>query len=73
MKIIFILALIAGVFFALPVGEWLKMSLRSRLHFDANSVFILQVLGDLTLICLLIFSIAATASAAFMPGLYGSF
>jgi len=69
----FVLALIVGVIFAFPIGQRLKALIGNPTCFDSISGVLFQLLGDLILIFLLIFSIAATASATFMPGLYGGF
>ena len=69
----FVIALLAGIFFAFPVDQWLKNLLRDHISDGRAAKFIFQLLGDMALVLILIFSIAATASTTFMPGLYGSF
>jgi len=69
----FVLALLAGVIFSFPVEQWLKDWLYARISDGSRSRFVFQLLGDMALILILLFSIAATSSATFMPGLYGRF
>lgn len=69
----FVIALIAGVIFSLPVN-----SLFDRLHHRLTARKILPSLafrfvGDVMLTLLLLVSIAAMAGSAFMPGIYEVF
>jgi len=69
----FVIALLAAMIISLPIGDWLKNRLLNRTGDGFAMKFMLQIFGDLVLILILIFSIAATASFTFMPGLYGNF
>lgn len=69
----FVIALFAGVFFSFPVDQWLKNLIRDNINSGSVMEFIFQLLGDIVLILILIFSIAANASTTFMPSLYGGF
>ena len=69
----FVLALLLGILFSLPVSQWLN-NLSKRILGDRLALkFTVQAFGDLGLIFILIASIAATASSTFMPGIYGKF
>ena len=69
----FVLALLLGVLFSFPVGQWLD-SLLKKIPDDWLALKIsFQVVSDLSLIFILIISIAATASSTFAPGIYGAF
>lgn len=69
----FVLALLLGVLFSFPVGQWLD-SLLKKIPDDRLALKIsFQVVSDLSLIFILIISIAATASSTFAPGIYGAF
>ena len=69
----FVVALVAGLLFALPVGKWLQVVFDRRVP-DGRAVRTsAQVLYDLALSVLLLASIAATASSTFLPGIYGKF
>ena len=69
----FVLSLLAGVLFALPVGLWLPGILGRIPENRPMRKITLQVFSDLTLIFILIIAIAATTSATFAPGIYGAF
>jgi len=69
----FLLALAAGILFSLPVGGWLQKQIdqftRERLAVQLP----LQVLYDFWLVFIFLMSVASTATAAFQPGIYGTF
>jgi alginate O-acetyltransferase complex protein AlgI len=69
----FLLALAAGILFSLPVGGWLQKQIdqftRERLAIQLP----LQVLYDFWLVFIFLMSVASTATAAFQPGIYGTF
>jgi alginate O-acetyltransferase complex protein AlgI len=69
----FVIALVAGILFSLPVSQWLASKLKAIT--DENLVLKIawQVLNDLSLIVLLLLAIAATASSTFTPSIYGAF
>lgn len=69
----FVIALFAGVIFSFPVNQWLKNLIRDNINSGSAMEFIFQLFGDIILVLVLIFSIAATASTTFMPSLYGGF
>jgi alginate O-acetyltransferase complex protein AlgI len=67
----FLLALAAGLLFSFPIGSWLQKQVEGF----ARDRFVIsrQILYDLWLAFILLASIAATANAAFQPGIYGTF
>jgi alginate O-acetyltransferase complex protein AlgI len=65
----FLLALAAGILLSFPVGGWLQKRAETILPAQLPR----QILYDLWLVFLLLASIAATANAAFQPGIYGTF
>ncbi len=69
----FVIALLAGLMLAIPVGQWLAERLKktSKNGIVVNSA--VWIIRDFGLIFLLILSIAATASSAFTPSIYGAF
>ena len=69
----FVLALLLGILFSLPVSQWLS-NLSKRIPDDRLVLkFAVQAFSDLSLIFILVASIAATASSTFAPGIYGKF
>ncbi len=69
----FLLALAAGLLFALPVGGWLEKQ-AEKLAGDKLAVKLsFQILYDLWLAFIFLASVASTANAAFQPGIYGTF
>jgi alginate O-acetyltransferase complex protein AlgI len=69
----FVVALIAGLLFALPVGQWMQRVFEKRIPAEPALRTSGQLVYDLGLIVLLLASIGATASSTFMPGIYGKF
>lgn len=69
----FLLALTAGLLFSFPVGGWLQKQAEQFTRGRLAVQIPFQVLYDLWLIFILLASIAATANAAFQPGIYGTF
>ncbi len=69
----FVLALVLGLVFSLPLASWVGKLLTP--YRDRNLVvdFGLQIVYDLVLLVLLVASIAATASGNFAPSIYGKF
>jgi alginate O-acetyltransferase complex protein AlgI len=69
----FVVALLAGVLFTLPISQWLDRLL-GKIPDDRLALKIsFQVVSDIGLIFILIASIAATSSSTFAPGIYGAF
>ena len=69
----FIIALLAGIIFALPTGQWLNSVLKKIGNDTVSQKVVIQFVSDLGLIFLLILSIAETVSSTFTPGIYGAF
>jgi alginate O-acetyltransferase complex protein AlgI len=69
----FVIALLAGILFSLPVGQWLASILKGIPDDKLVLKISLQIFNDLSLIFLLILAIAAVASSSFNPGIYGAF
>jgi len=69
----FVLALIAGIIFSLPVSQWITCLLekipKERFVFRLT----IQIIGDCGLLIFLLLSIAANAAVNFTPGIYGAF
>ena len=69
----FILALLLGMLFSLPISQWVEDALQRIPENKFVTKFAVQVAGDLALICILILSIAATTSSTYAPSIYGAF
>jgi hypothetical protein len=69
----FIIALLAGIIFALPTGQWLDSVLKKTRNDMVTQKVVIQLVSDLGLIFLLILSIAETVSSTFTPSIYGAF
>jgi alginate O-acetyltransferase complex protein AlgI len=69
----FILALVAGVIFSLPVGLWSRQLLNRLLPASPAVQLSQHLLYDCAMLGLLLTSIAAIASSTFAPAIYGSF
>jgi alginate O-acetyltransferase complex protein AlgI len=69
----FVLALLFGVIFSLPVGPWVDRFLAGLAAGRLAPGLGLRLLGDLVLVTIMAVSIAATSNSAFLPGIYGSF
>jgi alginate O-acetyltransferase complex protein AlgI len=69
----FVMALIAGVIFSLPIGHWLQASFDGLSQGSVALRIGGRVAYDCVMIFLLLASIAAIASSTFMPGIYGRF
>ena len=69
----FVLALVLGVLFSLPVSQWVDGMLQRIPENKVVTKFAIQVASDLALMCILIISIAATTSATYAPSIYGAF
>ena len=69
----FLLALAAGIIFSLPVGGWLqaKVDILTSTRPATRTPF--QLAYDLGLFFLFLAALASTVSAAFQPGIYGTF
>jgi len=68
-----VIALLAGLVFIFPVSEWLDSLLKKLPENKFALRVAAQVVSDIGLIFILIVSIAATASSAFAPTIYGAF
>jgi alginate O-acetyltransferase complex protein AlgI len=69
----FVLALLLGVLFSLPVSQWAEAVLKKIPEDKVKTKITLQVFADLVLISILILSIAATTSSTYAPSIYGAF
>ncbi len=69
----FILALVAGVIFSLPVGPWSRKLLNRLLPATPVVQLTGQLLYDCAMVGLLLSSIAAIASSTYAPAIYGNF
>jgi len=69
----FVIALLAGLVFAFPIGQWLIEKFEK--YSENGIVFksVVWVIRDICLVFLLVLSIASTASSAFTPSIYGAF
>ncbi len=69
----FVMALLAGILFSLPVAQWLD-GLSKKIPEDKRMPrLMIQISSDLLLVLILIASIAATSGSTFTPGIYGAF
>jgi alginate O-acetyltransferase complex protein AlgI len=69
----FVAALVAGLIFCFPVGQWLERLYRGLVGERPVLQFSAQVLYDLGSVVMLVASLAAMASSNFAPGIYGKF
>jgi alginate O-acetyltransferase complex protein AlgI len=69
----FIMALMMGLLLCFPIGQWLEGLIQKRLGERLVARISAQVLYDFGMSLLLIASVAATASSAFLPSIYGKF
>jgi hypothetical protein len=69
----FILALLAGIFFSLPVSSvWNQIRARLEKR-QTNFYFLFQIFEDIALVLLFILGLAMLLSNAFLPNLYAKF
>jgi len=68
-----IIALVAGIIFIFPVGDWLNGFYQKYIPDKLFPSLAFQIFSDLGLVFILIASVAATASSTFAPGIYGAF
>ena len=70
----FVVALLAGIVFSLPIGQWVSKVIQARVQEENQFQKVtFQIVSDLSLIFMLLVSIAATAGSAFTPSIYGGF
>lgn len=69
----FLLALTAGVLLSFPVGNWIQKKMDDISPDRPVARFSFQLLHDLILAFIFLAAIASAASAAFQPGIYGTF
>ena len=69
----FLLAFAAGILLALPVGNWFQNKTDAVSNDKPVVKFFFQLMYDLGLVFLFLAAVASTASAAFQPGIYGTF
>jgi len=68
-----IIALVAGIIFVFPVGDWFGGFYQKYIPDKPFPRLAFQIFSDLGLVFILIASVAATASSTFAPGIYGTF
>jgi hypothetical protein len=69
----FLLALAAGMIFSLPIGSWLQAKVDTFTSTKPATRIPFQLVYDLGLFFLFLSALASTVSAAFQPGIYGTF
>jgi alginate O-acetyltransferase complex protein AlgI len=69
----FLLALILGILLCLPLKDWLQSYFHTADQGHDIKDLGLQIIYDAVLILVFLFSLAATASASYQPGIYGTF
>lgn len=69
----FIIAILAGLLFVFPVGQWVDGFLNRVSSKRSSAKIVVQVVGDLMLIFIFLLSVAVTAGSTFTPGIYGAF
>ena len=69
----FVLALIAGVLLSLPLGGWFQGKADGISAYRPALKFAFQLTYDLMLVFIFLAALASSVSAAFLPGIYGTF
>ncbi len=69
----FVLALIAGVLLSLPLGSWFQGKTDSVSADRPALKLAFQLAYDLMLVFIFLAALASSVSAAFLPGIYGTF
>jgi alginate O-acetyltransferase complex protein AlgI len=69
----FLLALALGVLMSFPVGNWIQKQMDNISSDRLVARFSFQLLNDLGLVFIFLTAVASSASAAFQPGIYGTF
>ena len=69
----FILALVAGIFFSLPISSIWKQIRASFEKRQENFFFLFQIFEDIALVLLFILGLAMLLSNSFLPNLYAKF
>ena len=69
----FLLAFAAGILLALPLGNWFQSKADVISNDKPIVKFFFQLVYDLGLVFLFLAAVASTVSAAFQPGIYGTF
>ena len=69
----FLLALTAGVLLSFSIGNWIQKQMDNISSDRLVARFSFQILYDLGLIFIFLIALASAVSAAFQPGIYGTF